>query len=69
MNSFEAEKQDFESAVRARAAVLIRDGYAAPYDAIEKAREQIMRERQAAARNRNKDKLQNILGGGSGEIA
>jgi len=62
MTDFESESRSFEAAVKARAAILVRDGYAAPYEAIDKARRQIMRERQAAASMRNRDKLNDIVG-------
>jgi hypothetical protein len=62
MSNFEDESQSFGSAVKARAAVLVRDGHAAPYEAIDIARRQIMAERKAAARLRQRDTLNDVLG-------
>lgn len=45
MNSFEKEKMSFEFEVEAEAVRLIRDGLAAPFDAIEQARDFVMRRR------------------------
>lgn len=63
MNYFEAESKSFDRAVKERAAVLIRDGVAAPLDAIDIAVRQIMAERKAAARIRSDAKIRSILGG------
>lgn len=63
MNDFETERSNFEIDVKNRAAVLVRDGYAAPFDAIDMARRQIMAERKAAAQVRKHGELNNLLGG------
>lgn len=64
-DQFEEETDRFEREVRALAADLVRAGRAAPFEAIDKARKQIMTERQEKYRT----DMQSFLAGKFGKKA
>lgn len=61
-DEFDNEADRFHLAVRNRAAQLVRDGLYAPYEAIDKAREQIMQERRERADAEKQRELSALLG-------